>query len=88
VAQVSKLLALQGAQLWNHGDLQPEVIPEDGDMWSKVQHEPPVPALDLDQLRMLKAEFRALVPAFPTLSVQKLGFFAILTLKPVHSQEC
>ena len=65
MTQVSKLLALQGAQLWNHGDLQPEVIPKDGDMWSKVQHEPPVPAFNLDQLRMLKAELRALVPAFP-----------------------
>jgi len=63
---VSKLLALQGAQLWNHGDLQPEGIPEDGEMWSTVQHEPPVPTLDLDQLRMLKAELRALVPAFPS----------------------
>jgi len=67
VTQVSKLLALQGAQLWNHGDLQPEVVPEDGDLWSKVQHEPPVPALDLEQLRMIKAELRALVPAFPML---------------------
>jgi hypothetical protein len=65
VTQVSKLLSLQGAQLWNHGDLEPEGIPEDGDMWSTVKHEPPVPTLDLDQLRMLKAELRALVPAFP-----------------------
>ena len=67
VTQVSKLLALQGAQLWNHGDLQAEEISRDGEMWSKVQREPPVPALDLDQLRMLKAEIRALVIRSPPL---------------------
>lgn len=59
---VKELLALQGAQLWNHAALQEEDIPPDSDLWEKVGKEPPSPPLTLPQLRMLKAELRALVP--------------------------
>jgi hypothetical protein len=68
--QIWKLLALQGAQLWNHGDLAPREIPEDGDMWSKAQHAPPVPArtpkpefqIRKPETRILKTESRILKP--------------------------
>mmetsp|Transcript_46222 Transcript_46222/g.110162 ORF Transcript_46222/g.110162 Transcript_46222/m.110162 type:complete len:996 (-) Transcript_46222:84-3071(-) len=59
---VSRLLALQGAQLWNHGELQPGVIAPDGEIWKEVQRAPPVPSLDLHQLQMLQAQLRNLVP--------------------------
>jgi hypothetical protein len=59
---VKDLFALQGAQLWNHGKLVEEDIPEDSDLWHKVVNDPSNPPLDLAQLRMLKAEFRAIVP--------------------------
>ena len=58
---VKDLLALQGAQLWNHGSLQEEDITEDSEIWQKVLKDPPDPPLDLNQLKMIKAEFRALV---------------------------
>ena len=61
VATVRDLLALQGAQLWNHATLQEEDIPEDAELWEKACKEPPEPPLDLSQLRMIKAELRALV---------------------------
>ncbi|KAJ1488146.1 hypothetical protein T484DRAFT_1784367 [Baffinella frigidus] len=60
---VSHLLALDCAKLWEHEALEPEEIPEDGELWNSVQRAPPSPALSLDQLRALKAELRALVPA-------------------------
>lgn len=58
---VSHLLALDCAKLWEHEALEPEEIPEDGELWNSVQRAPPSPALSLDQLRALKAELRALV---------------------------
>ncbi len=61
-AAVKDLLALQGAQLWNHAALEEEDIPPDSELWEKASKEPPAPPLDLPQLRMLKAELRALVP--------------------------
>uniref|UniRef100_A0A7S0MMX6 NEK6-subfamily protein kinase n=1 Tax=Cryptomonas curvata TaxID=233186 RepID=A0A7S0MMX6_9CRYP len=60
---VTDLLALQGAQLWNHPTLEEEDVPEDSDLWEKVLKDPPNPELDLQQIRMIKAEFRALVPS-------------------------
>ena len=57
---VRDLMSLQGAQLWNHPTLFPEEVPED--LWDKVCKEPPVPPLNLQQLQMIKAELRALVP--------------------------
>ncbi len=60
---VKDLFALQGAQLWNHGTLTEEEIAQDSEVWLKVVKDPPDPPLDLQQLRMLKAEFRALVPS-------------------------
>ena len=61
---VQELLSLQGAQLWAHpSSLQEEDIAEDADVALKLAADPPTPALDLRQLRMLKAELRALVPA-------------------------
>jgi hypothetical protein len=59
---VKDLFALQGAQLWNHGSLPEEDIPEDSELWGKLVKDQSNPPLDLEQLRMLKAEFRALVP--------------------------
>jgi len=59
---VSRLLALPGAHLWDHEDLQSEMIEADSDMWKAVQQAQSAPPLDLHQLRMLKAELRALVP--------------------------
>ena len=58
---VRSLLALQGAQLWNHGALPPEEIAEDAEIASRLAAHPPNPALDLQQLSALKAELRALV---------------------------
>ena len=60
---VSHLLARNCARLWEHQELAPEDIPQDGELWNNVQRAPPSPALSLDQLRALKAELRALVPA-------------------------
>ncbi len=59
---VKDLFALQGAQLWNHGKLPEEDIAEESEVWGKVNKNQSDPPLDLQQLRMLKAEFRALVP--------------------------
>ena len=60
---VKDLFALQGAQLWNHGNLPEEDIPADSELWGKAVKDPSDPPLDIHQLRMLKAEFRALVPS-------------------------
>ena len=60
---VKDLFALQGAQLWNHAQLAEEEIGQDSEVWMKVVKDPPDPPLDLQHLRMLKAEFRALVPS-------------------------
>ena len=60
---VKDLFALQGAQLWNHAKLAEEEIGQDSEVWMKVVKDPPDPRLDLQHLRMLKAEFRALVPS-------------------------
>ena len=62
-AIVKDLFALQGAQLWNHGVLKEELIPEDSEIAEKLKKDPSQPPLNLDQLCMLKAEFRALVPS-------------------------
>ena len=62
-ATVKDLFSLQGAQLWAHGDLPPEEIQEDSELWETVSKDQPVPPLDLAQLRLMKAEMRALVPA-------------------------
>ena len=43
--------------------MEPEDIEESSDLWAKVTKDPPVPTLDLPQLRMLRSEIRALVPA-------------------------
>jgi serine/threonine protein kinase len=59
---VKDLFALQGAQLWNHPELEEEDIQEDSELWLKVSKDPPSPPMNLIQLRMLKAELRALVP--------------------------
>ena len=60
---VKDLFALQGAQLWNHGALKEEFISEDSELVEKLKKDPPQPPLDLEQLCMLKAEFRALIPS-------------------------
>ena len=60
---VKDLFSLQCAQLWNHGDLPSEEIPEDSELWETVSKDQTVPPLDLAHLRMMKAEMRALVPA-------------------------
>ena len=61
---VQELLSLQGAQLWAHPPgLPEEPVAEDDDVARRLLSDPPSPALDLRQLRMLKAELRALVPA-------------------------
>ena len=60
---VKDLFSVQGAQLWNHGPLAAEAIPEDSEFWSTVSTTQSDPPLDLAQLRMLKAELRALIPA-------------------------
>jgi hypothetical protein len=62
VTTVKDLFALQGAQLWNHPELVEEDIQEDSELWLKVSKDPPNPPMNLVQLRMLKAELRALVP--------------------------
>ncbi len=60
---VKDLFALQAAQLWNHGTLSGEDIQADSELWAKVTKDQSDPPLDLEQLQMLKAEFRALVPS-------------------------
>lgn len=63
VAQsVKDLFAVQAAQLWNHGELPEEEIPEDAEVAARLVKEPPNPPLDLAQLCALRAELRALVP--------------------------
>ncbi len=59
---VKELFALQGAQLWNHPVLVEEDIPVDSELWLKVSKDQSNPPMNLMQLRMLKAELRALVP--------------------------
>ena len=57
------MLAKQGAQLWNHSDgLPEEEIQGDAELYRKMKADPPVPPLDLEQLKALKAQLRALVP--------------------------
>mmetsp|Transcript_50506 Transcript_50506/g.105497 ORF Transcript_50506/g.105497 Transcript_50506/m.105497 type:complete len:305 (+) Transcript_50506:2318-3232(+) len=63
ISTVKDLFALQGAQLWNHGNLLEEDLAEDSDFWGNVQKDQSDPPLNLHQIRMLKAEFRVLVPS-------------------------
>ena len=60
---VKDLFALQGSQLWNHGNLPEEDITIDSELWGKVANDQSDPPLDIEQLRKLKAEFRAVVPS-------------------------
>jgi hypothetical protein len=63
MSTVKDLFALQGAQLWNHGKLSEEDVAEDSELWENVQKDQTDPPLSLNQIRMLKAEFRLLVPS-------------------------
>ena len=67
--QVRDLLALQGARLWDHGPLHEEALEETSEVVVLALKEPPEPSLDLQQLRAIKAEFRALVPAIHEVNV-------------------
>ncbi len=60
---VKDLFALQGAQLWNHGNLMEEDLAEDSELWENVQKNQSDPPLNEHQIKMLKAEFRVLVPS-------------------------
>uniref|UniRef100_A0A7S0QIL7 non-specific serine/threonine protein kinase n=1 Tax=Cryptomonas curvata TaxID=233186 RepID=A0A7S0QIL7_9CRYP len=60
---VYDLLSLQGGRLWDHSKLADEDIPEDSEIALKILADPPTPPLDIQQLKMLKAELRHLVPA-------------------------
>lgn len=62
MSTIKDLFALQGAQLWNHGSLSEEDLAEDSELWGNVQKDQSDPPLSLHQIRMLKAEFRVLVP--------------------------
>ena len=45
------VLAIQGAQLWAHGDLQLDTgTHEDAELDARLQRDPPSPPLDLEQV--------------------------------------
>jgi hypothetical protein len=62
-ATVNELLTRQGAELWASGGVEPEEIPPDSDVLTRAVAEPTDPELDANQLGMIKAQLRALVPA-------------------------
>jgi len=59
--QVSSLLAFGCARLWDYDDLPEETMSETNELWQKAKRDPPVPTMDFEQLKRLRAEFRNLV---------------------------
>ena len=59
---IQTILALQGAKIWDHPEIQPEIMEEDTAICRQLAANPPDPSLDMSNLCMLKAEIRSLVP--------------------------